>query len=259
MKNQTELQNIYRAADIPFELNVCPDFPGPVYTMQIPGGDAAIEIWQKIRNLHAETSYWPLVTVNDWYRESDEELASAQWLAEASHIDALQWFEERQDNLPDPEEQAEEWREMMEEMGIEPGQIQENPADAAQTNRFVSLYDLFTQEPIAELLLTLVPVDFSWQAAAFLGFGGWNACPEPAEQLAIQKYWHERYRVEPVIMTHDVLEMKVLNPPQSDQEALVLAQEQYLFCDDIVEQGCITIENLKQAVLKSPHWYFWWD
>ena len=38
-----------------------------------------------------------------------------------------------------------------------------------------------------------------------------------------------------------------------------LAWEQYLYCQDIVVQGCETIANLAATLLNSPFWYFWWD
>ena len=44
MKNQTELQKIYCAADIAFELRPYPNFPGPIYTLAVPGGELAIEL-----------------------------------------------------------------------------------------------------------------------------------------------------------------------------------------------------------------------
>ncbi len=198
-----------------------------------------------------------MLTENYWYEELADELNSGQWLEAAQTIDASKWFDERQEDLPNPEEEAEEWREMMEDMGLDPDAMDQEPV--SDLVRFSTPYDILTGEPLPELVLTLIPAQFGWQAAAYLGFGGWNACPEPAEQVAIQKHWHENFKAELVAMTASVVEMKVLNPPQTDEEALKLAQEQYLFCDDIVHQGCQTIDNLKQTLLKSPHWYFWWD
>jgi hypothetical protein len=43
------------------------------------------------------------------------------------------------------------------------------------------------------------------------------------------------------------------------EEALKLAQEQYSFCCDIVDQGVGTIENLAGGLMASSIWYFWWD
>lgn len=62
-----------------------------------------------------------------------------------------------------------------------------------------------------------------------------------------------------MILDGDVLEMRVTRPPQNDEDALALAREQYLFCFDIVDQGVMTIDNLRQSLLGSELWYFWWD
>ena len=53
--------------------------------------------------------------------------------------------------------------------------------------------------------------------------------------------------------------MQVARPPQTKEEALELARQQYLFCNDIVDQGVGDVESLAKTLLYSPVWYFWWD
>jgi hypothetical protein len=60
-------------------------------------------------------------------------------------------------------------------------------------------------------------------------------------------------------VTHDVLEFRVARPPTSRDAALALAESQYYYCPDIVEQGMESIEALALSLLKSKIWYFWWD
>jgi len=38
-----------------------------------------------------------------------------------------------------------------------------------------------------------------------------------------------------------------------------LAKEQYIFCNDIVDQGVGTVSALAATLLDSNYWYFWWD
>jgi hypothetical protein len=38
-----------------------------------------------------------------------------------------------------------------------------------------------------------------------------------------------------------------------------LAQEQYAYCEDIVEQGTGSLANLAATLLDAPTWHFWWD
>jgi hypothetical protein len=38
-----------------------------------------------------------------------------------------------------------------------------------------------------------------------------------------------------------------------------LAQAQYVYCPDIVDQGVESIEALAATLLGDPRWFFWWD
>jgi len=60
-------------------------------------------------------------------------------------------------------------------------------------------------------------------------------------------------------LSGDVMELEAARKPSTKEEALRLAQEQYWFCYDIVEQGVGTIENLAGGLMASNIWCFWWD
>lgn len=90
-------------------------------------------------------------------------------------------------------------------------------------------------------------------------FGGWNECPAPEIQVAICKQWYEQFGAELAVMTGSTVEFSVSRPPQTREAALTLAEEQYIYCPDIVEQGLSSIEALAAAILGSKIWYFWWD
>lgn len=254
-----QLQAVYQSHALELELSVYPDFAGPIYTAQIPGGEAALEIWQKLRQLNTQTGYWPVLTLNHWYEEMADDLQTQSWLQQALEFSPSEYFGGRLSELPNPEEEAEDWEEFAGELGELMEEIDFKAAAESSPSRFSLPYDILSRQPLDKLLLTLVPVRQPWEVAAYLGFGGWNSCPEPAWQVAIQKYWFERYGAEVVSMSSDVLEMQVSRPPQTAAEALALAQEQYLFCDDIVHQGVQTIANLSKSLLNSSIWYFWWD
>jgi len=81
----------------------------------------------------------------------------------------------------------------------------------------------------------------------------------PEEQVAVLRYWNGTYGAELVGASNDVLELRVARRPSSKEEALRLAQEQFWFCYDIVDQGVGTIENLAATLFVSDIWYFWWD
>jgi hypothetical protein len=109
------------------------------------------------------------------------------------------------------------------------------------------------------VVLALVPTPRSWEVPAYLEFGGWNANPPPVEHVAVHRNWHEQYGAQLVAMQFDVLEMMVARPPKTRQAALRLARDQYHYCEDIVEQGTRTLEQLASGLLRGESWFFWWD
>jgi hypothetical protein len=108
------------------------------------------------------------------------------------------------------------------------------------------------------VLIGRVQIAEPWQLPAALRFGGWNDCPEPEIHSAMFMRWQEKYAAQIVSISGDVVECLVGRPPTEREVALELAWEQYLFCYDIVEQGCQTVANLAAALLNSDYWHFWW-
>ena len=53
--------------------------------------------------------------------------------------------------------------------------------------------------------------------------------PFPAEQVAVAKYWYEKYGAVPAAITYDEIEFYVERPPQTLEEAKKLAVEHYCF------------------------------
>jgi len=73
------------------------------------------------------------------------------------------------------------------------------------------------------------------------------------------KKWQNEYSAKVACVTGDVIEFTVENPPTTKEQALQLAEEQFIYCSDIVFQGVETIENLASTLLNSKVWYFWRD
>lgn len=110
-----------------------------------------------------------------------------------------------------------------------------------------------------EIILFRVPVSSPWEVFAYLPFGGWNDCPDTLELMSVAKYWHDKYNAVPVVISADTVEFNNNYKIKDNEEAIELAKEMYLFCNDIVEQGVGTIEDLSKLIMKSSVWYFWWD
>jgi len=104
-----------------------------------------------------------------------------------------------------------------------------------------------------------IPTDDWTTIPAHLRWGGWNEHPHAEYHVAAWRAWRDRYGANLIGMTHDTLIMKVEKPPNSRKEAYKLAEEQYLYCNDIVDQGVGSVTNLAAGLLNSKYWFFWWD
>lgn len=166
----------------------------------------------------------------------------AQLLQHAQTEDPLAWFEKRQAQDPQYYDlTVGKWQDL-------------SPATSLSVH-----LDLLTGEPKAEVYIALVPVAESWMIPAFLKIGGWNDCPTAAEHSAVFRYWQQHYGATVAGITMDVIELEVKNPPTTPEQALVLAQQQFIYCPDIVYQGTQTIAALAASLLNGRVWFFWWD
>lgn len=104
-----------------------------------------------------------------------------------------------------------------------------------------------------------IPTDDWTTIPAHLRWGGWNEHPHPEYHIAAWRSWRNKYGANLIGMTHDTLIMRVEKPPNSRKEAYKLAEEQYLYCNDIVDQGVGSVTNLAAGLLNSGYWFFWWD
>ena len=104
-----------------------------------------------------------------------------------------------------------------------------------------------------------VPTEKPYEVMAYLPMGGFNDCPDNALHVALAKYWYEKYQAYPVVIGCDTIQFKVDKPVADSQQLEELANEQYLYCGDIIWQGVETLNNLKSSLSNSYVWYFWWD
>jgi hypothetical protein len=76
--------------------------------------------------------------------------------------------------------------------------------------------------------------------------------------LALQE-WFEQFGAVPAVIAGDVMECVVARPPTTEAQSLALAAQQWLFCDDIVSQGTMSVRTLAIGLWRQPKWFFWWD
>jgi hypothetical protein len=209
---------------------------------------AALSEWQAHRANTGGTGLYPLIVIEETI-ESLEELGNGVVKPE-DRVSAAEWLEQRQAQV----------EEMMEEDSLD-GEIirgEFTPSEEGKPDEPQLLYDVNTGRE-QDLSILLVPCKSGAEAMEVIGYGGWNDCPEPAAHGAMMRRWFERYGAEPIALGPDTVECIVKRPPTSEKECMDLAWEQYLYCADVVEQGCDTVGNLAGLVQGCRFWFFWWD
>ena len=232
-----------------------------IYCFPAKGGDEAIALWRKLRAMVPLTKFWPVLLGSEKQasnRVGTEPLTNesvAETIKYASTIVAAEYFLARR------KERLQEFVQYNE--GEDPESFFAKDGDwsddLAPSNTFSTPFDIRTKKPLDRVIFALVPTIHSWEVPAYLFTGGWNACPEASIHCAVAKYWFEKYGAEIMSATHDVLEMSVMRPPTSRNDAIALARQQYDYCEDIVDQGTETILGLASVLYYGKAWFFWWD
>lgn len=183
-------------------------------------------------------------------------------IAKSKDINPQTWFAEREAEFAEYENEFDadeldddelEYSEFAEAAG------EEWPEIAPQPQGMVSTRDFATGELYPQVQCVNVETNSTWEIPAHFKYGGWNDCPNPEVQCAIWRYWEEKYGAKIIAVTSDIIEAYVANPPQTQEESLALAKEQYFYCTDIVDQGVQSVTNLGATLLNNKFWFFWWD
>ena len=105
--------------------------------------------------------------------------------------------------------------------------------------------------------IVLIPTLRSWEAAAYLHFGGWNACPAPWVHVAYAREWSARFGARLVALTHAALEFEIAHPITSRQDAAAMAAIHAYYCSD--SPGLASMAEHAAYLLGARRWRFWWD
>jgi hypothetical protein len=223
---------------------------GQVYCLTRSGA-GAIDAWRALRTALAGHGWWPVLLGDVRDLDTFAEAYSYESRSPREILEAAA--------AVDPAEVLARKREVY---GESLGEAEEEPewaVEAVPNTTFTIPTNILTGRPLERVTIALVPTDATWEAPAYLKFGGWNECLEPEEHVALMRRWNEQYGAEVVGITSAVVEMLVSRPPSTLERAMELAREQYVYCPDIVDQGTGTILALAETLLDAPVWYFWWD
>lgn len=228
---------------------------------KVPGNEALEYRAKYLRN----SNVYPIIAGSDenlmrvtenWsfdQRPSEEILAKAESL---SHPDCL--FKMR-------DEATRAAREYLSEHGIEDSgedysaPIGEWPDSVDANNGPSGIRDVLTGEFADGVNVLMMPTTVGHQIPGLLKWGGWNDCPPPEYHVAALRSWNQRYGAQLVTLSADVIELQVTRRPSTREEALALANEQYSYCGDIVDQGVGELSALAAILMESDWWFFWWD
>lgn len=133
------------------------------------------------------------------------------------------------------------------------------PDASSQPNRLISLDHRETGLPHELVYITILPTENPWEAPIYLRFGGWNANPPPDIHAAVFRDWATEFGAVPVVIQSDVVEMYIADPPTGRGSSRTLAQQQYIYSNDIVDQGVGDLSSLAALLDQGKFWYFWWD
>lgn len=223
--------------------------PQPTYLFDLPGTET-IDAWDKLNASADDNAFSPVVLGDP--QECDRvvgnlgihtETTPDEIIEKSLEIDVAVWLDRRREEADNEEEiDEDDW-----------------PDGAEPHSKLTSIIDHQTGDIFPKVVIALVPTPASWEAAAYLRFGGWNDCPHPEEHVAVWRRWNQTYGAEIVCMTNDVIEARIKRPPADRETAMTLAIEQYAYCSDIVDQGVGSVLALAAILLEGETWFFWWD
>jgi hypothetical protein len=136
-----------------------------------------------------------------------------------------------------------------------PADTHTNHADAIDS----AVWDPARGAALQTIYIALFPTADPTEVPAYLDCGGWNAFPETEVHMGLMRRWRDRFGARLIGHSHDTLTFHVVRPPHTLAEALVLAEEHYAYCPDVVDQGFETLDALAGALLNAATWQFWWD
>ncbi|MDN4620423.1 DUF4253 domain-containing protein [Paenibacillus sp. PsM32] len=113
-------------------------------------------------------------------------------------------------------------------------------------------------EPTDQWITLPLPDSREYIAPLMVPMGGFNECPAPILQASLFQYWHQQYKAIPIIVNESIWILQASIRPVTDEEALLLAQEHFMFCSYVLE-SFESIGQYATYLQKQEFWYFWWD
>ncbi len=130
---------------------------------------------------------------------------------------------------------------------------------APRDERYETLLDPVMGFPIVEVAVALIPTDDPAEIPAWLSFGNWRGCPEPAVHVAWLTYLRERVGAVPVAIGADRIELRVDSPPSAPEERVALAELLARWAPGMLAHDRGTIEGWADTLVPSRSWSIWFS
>jgi hypothetical protein len=183
-----------------------------------------------------------------WGEEDFAAVTPQDYLDSATKLDLEKWFQDQRTEVAEDPEYLEHIN---------------KPSDwntkGGAGEDFLVVREILSRKLHPWVLLATIPTPQPYETPAYLKFGGWNACPEASVHVAVWKKWQEEYGAKILCVSGDVIEATVVRPPIEKDACYKLAQDQFAYCTDIVDQGVGSIDALAATLYAGKSWYFWWD
>ncbi|AKF05110.1 DUF4253 domain-containing protein [Sandaracinus amylolyticus] len=208
-------------------------------------GRDALGAWERLHEGVGESGRWPLVLGDGWAVRAHENATRTTAdtpeaiVRRARSLDLDGWIATR---LASSRPREGDWPE-------------EIPDPVPVRSRVVrDALDL----PVPEVAVALVPTRDPAEVPAWLAFGNWAGCPEPAVHVAMLARWRERYGAEVVALGADVIELRIARPPTDRDASMALAREQIAYAPELLADGTRSIAQIAASRIGAPTWTLRW-
>lgn len=226
--------------------------------------ETVMPLFHQMQKDGKENGYTPLIILRDSHvtdemlefsrqKYGDYAQSAAEYLKACKAVDPEDWFSMQRRRYDSVNAFDFSWYEDFCENPPDPDIVVTTPDDITpQTELFLG----FGSDTV---YIAKMPADHPYETLAYFPMGGFNACPETEVLMAAAKKWYEEYDAVLCAAGSDTLQFYLEQPVKDKQTARKAAEEMYMLCPDIVDQGVCTLDNLEKSILGSHYWYFWWD
>lgn len=197
----------------------------------------AMTVWEALRDVAGETHLWPVI-LGDGFALAHHADAAAHTsatveatLRRADALDLDAWLASRPTPAPGTP------------MPIAPHE-----------ERFESLLDPVLRLPVLDVAIALLPIDRGADAPAWLAFGNWPGCPEPAVHVAVLRRLEDAAHVELVAIGAERIEVRVPTPPTDPATRDRLAELLARWDPSAFAEDRATIATWSSTLVPSRSW-----